>query len=532
MQRFRPATMSFALATLIGLGLAAAPAARAQELTIGMQGEPGTLDPQFNLLGTNTSALRNIYDTLLSRDPNLQLRPSLAESWKAVDDTTWEFRLREGVRFHDGSPLTAEDVRFTIARVPNVQGNPNSYATYIQGIREVQVVDDRTVRFLTEGPVPLLPTNLSNIFIISAAKGLRTTGEFNAGSAAIGTGPYRLASWQPGQPLVLERNATYFDTAPAWARVTFRPIPNDGARVGALLSGDVDFINAVPLQDVARLEKSEGARRYRVFSGASAYVFMLFPELGKEPLPGTRDAQGQPLAKNPWKDARVREAMSLALNRPAIVERLMEGRARAANQAVPEGFFGYSTRIPPARFDAERARALLREAGYPNGFQTNLACPNDRFVNDSKICEAAAQQLQRVGIRVELSAMPRATFFPARSRREWPLHAAGWGSLTGESSYFLTSQVHTPDRALGSGAINYSGIAEPEIDVLIQRARRTLDEGQRRALLEDAMEKTMARNLVIPILTFEAVWAGRADRVDFTPRGDEETLAVEVKPAR
>ncbi|MDB5370839.1 MAG: peptide transporter substrate-binding protein [Roseomonas sp.] len=525
-------TRSTTIAALLGLGLLASPLARAQDLTVGMQGEPGTLDPQFNLLGTNTSALRNIYDTLLSRDPNLQLRPSLAESWRAVDDTTWEFRLREGVRFHDGSPLTAEDVRFTIDRVTKVQGNPNSYATYIQGIREVQAVDARTVRFVTDGPVPLLPVNLSNIFIISGAKGPRSTGEFNAGTAAIGTGPYKLSSWQPGQPLVLERNAAYFDPPPAWARVSFRPIPSDGARVGALLAGDVDFINAVPLQDVARLEKTEGPRRFNVFSGASAYVFMLFPELGKEPLPGTRDAQGQPLARNPWKDARVREAVSLALNRAAIVDRLMDGRARVANQAVPEGFFGYSTHITPARFDAERARVLLREAGYPAGFQTNLACPNDRFVNDSKICEAAAQQLQRVGIRVDLSAMPRATFFPSRAKREWPLHAAGWGSLTGESSYFLTSQVHTPDPAQGLGAINYSGIGEPEIDALIQRARRTLDEAQRRALLEEAMEKTMAQNLLIPILTFDAVWAGRDGRVTFTPRADEETLAIEVKAAR
>ncbi|WP_419900460.1 ABC transporter substrate-binding protein [Roseomonas sp. USHLN139] len=527
MSRFLPTALA-----ALALTAAALPAARAQELTIGMQGEPGTLDPQFNLLGTNTSALRNIYDTLLSRDPQLQLRPSLAESWKAIDDTTWEFTLREGVRFHDGSPLTAEDVRFTIARVPNVQGNPNSYATYIQGIREVQVVDARTVRFLTEGPVPLLPVNLSNIFILSSAKGLRSTAEFNNGSAAIGTGPYRLSSWQPGQPLVLERNAGYFDAPAHWARVSFRPIPSDGARVGALLSGDVDFINAVPLQDIARLEKSEGSRRYRVFSGPSAYVYMLFPELGREPLPGVRDAQGQPLPRNPWKDARVREAVSLAINRQAIVDRLMEGRARVANQAVPEGFFGHSARIAPARFDAERARTLLREAGYPNGFQTSLACPNDRFVNDSKICEAAAQQLQRVGIRVELNALPRATFFPARARREWPLHAAGWGSLTGESSYFLTSQVHTPDRAQGLGAINYSGLSDPAIDALIQRARRTLDEGQRRALLEEAMEKTMAANEIIPILTFESVWAGRADRVSFTPRGDEETLAIEIRPAR
>jgi peptide/nickel transport system substrate-binding protein len=501
--------------------------ASAQTLSVGMQTEPGTMDPQFNLLGSNTSALRNIFDTLLSRDPSLQVRPSLAESWRAMDETTWEFKLRPGVRFHDGSPLTAEDVRFSVERVTNVPNNPNSYATYVQGIREVQVVDERTVRFITNGPVPLLPSNISNLFIISSANGVRSTSDFNSGRAAIGTGPYRFASWQPGQPLVLERNDGYFGGAAHWQRVTFRPIANDGARVAALLSGDVDFINGVPLQDVGRLQGG----RTQVFGGPSAYVYMLFPEVGKDPLPGVRDTQGNPLPRNPWLDPRVREAMSLAINRQAIVERLMEGRARVANQAVPEGFFGHSTRIPAARFDAERARILLREAGYPNGFQTDLACPNDRFVNDSKICEAAAQQLQRVGIRVNLSTQPRTTFFPQRARREWPLHAAGWGSLTGESSYFLTSQIHTPNRDLGLGAINYSGISVPEIDALIQRGRRTLDDPERRRLLEQVMEQTIARNLVVPVLTFEAIWAGRADRVAFTPRADEETLAIEVKPA-
>ncbi|WP_372617273.1 ABC transporter substrate-binding protein [Falsiroseomonas sp.] len=509
------------------LACALAMPAAAQNLSVGMQTEPGTMDPQFNLLGSNTSALRNIFDTLLSRDPSLQVRPSLAESWRAVDETTWEFKLRPGVRFHDGSPLTAEDVRFTIERVTRVPNNPNSYATYVQGIREVQVVDERTVRFITNGPVPLLPSNISNIFIISSAKGVRSTSEFNSGQAAIGTGPYRFSSWQPGQPLVLERNDGYFGGAAHWQRVTFRPIANDGSRVAALLSGDVDFINGVPLQDVGRLQGG----RTQVFGGPSAYVYMLFPEVGKDPLPGVRDTQGNPLPRNPWLDPRVREAMSLAINRQAIVERLMEGRARVANQAVPEGFFGHSTRIPAARFDPERARTLLREAGFPNGFQTDLACPNDRFVNDSKICEAAAQQLQRVGIRVNLSTQPRTTFFPQRARREWPLHAAGWGSLTGESSYFLTSQIHTPNRELGLGAINYSGISVPEIDALIQRGRRTLDDAERRRLLEEVMEQTIARNLVVPILTFEAIWAGRADRVAFTPRADEETLAIEVKPA-
>ncbi|MCC7426900.1 MAG: ABC transporter substrate-binding protein [Alphaproteobacteria bacterium] len=523
-----PLAVAVACAFAAGTTLSSIPAG-AQELRVGMQTEPGTLDPQFNLLGSNTSALRNIYDTLIARDQNLQLVPSLALSWRPLNDTTWEFKLRPNVRFHDGSAFTAEDVKFTFARIPNVPGNPNSYAVYAAGITEVVVVDPLTVHFRTNGPTPLLPTNVSNLFIISAAKGVRQAAEFTSGAAAVGTGPYRLNTWRPGQPFVLDRNDSFWGDRPHWQRAIFRPITNDASRVSALLAGDVDFINGVPLQDIARLARDA---RFKVFAGQSAYVYMLYPDLDRDNTPGLAGADGRPLQASPFRDARVREAISLAINRPGIVERVMEGYATIANQAVPQGFFGHSDGVPPARFDVERARVLLREAGHPNGFQTTLHCPNDRFVNDSKICEAITQQLARVGIRVNLVAMPRTTFFPMRARREFGFHAAGWGSLTGESSYFLGAQIHSPNRALGLGAINTNGAGSPAIDAVIQQARRTLDDTQRGALLRQAMEMTMKDNLVIPVLTFQAIWAGRGDRVAFTTRADEETLAAEVKPAR
>lgn len=517
-------SLRLACATMLSLAALVAPS-QAQTLSVGIQGEPNTLDPQWNLVGINTQAMRNIYDTLSARDQNLQLTPSLALSWRVVDDTTWEYKLRPGVKFHDGSDFTAEDVKFTIARVNNIPGNPNSYAVYIGQIKEVVVVEPLTVRFVTNGPAPLLPTNLSNIFIISSKNGVQSNADFNSGKAAIGTGPYRVVSWQPGAPLVLKRNDAYWGNKPRWEDVRFVPVPRDSARVAALLAGDMDFINRVPIADLARLKQDP---KINVFSGNSAYVYMLFPDIENDAPQGVKDNAGAPLTKNPFKDLRVRQALSLAINRQAIVERTMEGQATVANQAIPAGFFGNSAKIPAARFDAERARALLAEAGYPQGFQVELSCPNDRFAGDAKICEAVAQFLTRINIKTTLTALPSTVFFPKRGKKEFGLHMAGWGSLTGESSYFLGAQIHTPSRELGLGAINTNGISDPEIDKIIQEARPVLDDARRKALLERAMELAIERHYVMPVLTFQVLSAGRADKVSYQTRADEETFAAEI----
>ncbi|MBM3521799.1 MAG: ABC transporter substrate-binding protein, partial [Alphaproteobacteria bacterium] len=386
-----------------------------------------------------------------------------------------------------------------------------------------------TVRFVTNGPAPLLPTNLSNIFIISAKHGVQANADFNSGKAAIGTGPYRIVSWQPGSPMVLKRNPTYWGDKPAWEDVRLSPIPRDSARVAALLAGDVDFINRVPIADLDRLKKES---KVKLFSGNSAYVYMLFPDVEADAPVGVKDNAGNPIGRNPFKDLRVRQALSLAINRQAIVERTMEGQATVAYQAIPAGFFGHSPKIQPTPFDPERARALLAAAGYAQGFQVELFCPNDRFAGDAKICEAVAQFLTRINIKTTLTALPSTVFFPRRARKEYGLHMAGWGSLTGESSYFLGAQVHTPARELGLGAINTNGVSDSEIDKIIQEARPVLDDAKRRALLERAMELAMERHYIIPALTFQVLSAGRTDKVAYQTRADEETFAAEITPTR
>lgn len=500
--------------------------ATGQELRVGLQAGPTTLDPQWNLAIANVSALRNVYDPLVGRDAALQPQPGLAESWRPDGDTAWEFRLREGVTFHDGSPFSAEDVRFTLSRLPGLAGNPAPYTPLVAGVREVQVVDPRTVRIVTAAPDPLLPANLASVFILSAAQGARPTALFDSGEAAIGTGPFRVSNWRNGGDLVLERAPRPWATAAPWARATFRPMPDGAARMAALRDGSVDVIDAVPIAEAARLGDQAGLR---LFAAPSAFVFMLFPDVGRDPLPGATDAAGAPLARNPFLDPRVRQALSLALDRSALVRDVMQGRATVASQAVPAGFLGHLPDFADVQADPERARALLAEAGLASGFGVPLSCPNDRFPNDARICATAAEMLARVGIRVTVRAMPRVQFFAERARREFALHMAGWGNVTGESGYFLSSQIHTRDAAAGLGLINASGIASSPLDTLIQRARRTLPPEERRGLLQQAMEEVLTANLVIPVLTFEAAWAARAGfRV--VPRADEETPAAGITP--
>jgi peptide/nickel transport system substrate-binding protein len=508
---------------VVAAALALALPAPAQNLRIAMQGAPTTLDPHWLLNLGNTSHLRNIYDTLTVRDPDLQVGPGLAESWRIIDETTWEFRLRQGVRFHDGSPLTTADVVATFARVPNVQGNPNAYTVYLAGIAGVEAVDAHTLRIRTEGPLPMLPVNLSTIFIVPAAQAQRPNADFNSGQAAIGSGPYRVVSWSNGQPLVLRRNDATWGPRPAWEQVSFRPITNDPARVAALLAGDVDFINNVPQQDVARLSSDP---RMAMFRGPSAYVVNVWMDIERPNLPGITDPAGNPLGRNPFTDVRVRRAMSLALPREAIAERVLENSAEATDQPVPRTFFGAFPDRRPAPQDVARARALLTEAGQLDAFRVTLFCLNERM---PRICESIAAAWTRIGIRTEVELIPRQTYLPRRNRREYGVFAGVFGSLTGEASYMLGAQVHTPGIVPALGTLNFTGLSFPDLDQIIRTARATLDDGRRAEMLRQVTQRVIDEALIVPVVVFRSTAAGRAN-LAYRTRADEEILAAEIRP--
>lgn len=497
----------------------------ADDLTVGVRAGPDSIDPHWSTLGSQAESLRHIFDTLVGVDKDLQLQPAIATSWTPVDDDTWEFKIREGVKFHDGSDLTAEDVKFSIDRIPLVTG-PMSMTIYTKSVESVEVIDDYTVHVHTKGAAATLPNDFIRMFIVSSEIGTVGNEEFNSGAAAIGTGPYKFVSWEPKGDLVLERNADYWGGAPHWENVVRKEIPNDASRVAALQSGEVDLINYVPATDYAAMQNDS---RLDTFIADSVYILNITPNV-KDTLPVKAKVDGVEIDANPFQDLRVREAMDLAINREILSDVVLEGLGKPANQLMPATFFGGSTDLPAREYDLERAKALLAEAGYPNGFEVDFACTNNRLPGDAAVCEALSQMWARAGLTVNANALNGTVFFPAQQAGEFSLWLSGWGTLTGEASYTYGSLVHTADPEKGLGAFNKSGYSNAEIDALLEEGARTLDDTARAALYKQVTELSMNDRVLIPTVVIQTVWAAKADTLTFEPRVDQETLAQLIQP--
>lgn len=508
-------------------GLALALPLQAQELTVGLSTPVTTVDPHFHNLTPNNSVAKHMFETLVHQNDQQALQPGLALSWRALDERTWELKLRKDVRWHDGTPFTAEDVLATLRRIPNVPNSPASFAIYTRPIAEAKAADAHTLVLKTREPHPLLPNDLATIHIIPKKFEGATTPEFNSGKAAIGTGPYRFAEYVPGDRVVLAANDKYWGRKPAFAKVRFRIITNSAARVAALLAGDVHMIEAVPTADIEKLKKDA---RVSLASTVSNRVIYLHMDSGREAnSPFVTDTAGKPLAANPLRDPRVRKALSKLIDRNAIAARIMEGEARPAGQFLPENFHGTSKRLPAEKLDVEGAKRLLAAAGYPNGFGLTLHTPNNRYINDEKIAQAVAQFLTRGGIPTKVEAMPSAVFFSRGSKLEFSFLLAGWGAGTGENSSPLRSLVATYDRALGNGASNRGRFSDAGVDALIQTALATIDDTKRGIMLAAATEKAVgALTGVIPLHYEVSTW-GLKQGLAYKARVDQYTLAHEVR---
>jgi peptide/nickel transport system substrate-binding protein len=529
----RAMALGLAAAGLLALPLGfGAGAASAQTLTIGVRGGPDSIDPHFTASGTHAEALKHVFDTLTWSGDGLEIEPRLAESWKVIDPTTWEFKLRRGVKFHDGSDFTAEDVKFSIERVPMVSG-PNPTTIYVRRVKEVKIVDPFTVHIVTDGPAPILPNDFIRLFIVShkAAAGLtkETANEaFNSGKAAVGTGPYRYVSWQPKGDLVLDRFDGYWGPKEPWARHVRKEIPNDAARVAQLKAGQLDLITRVPATDVAALRRDP---KLTVSTIDTVYVFNAEMDMREKAL-NTTAKDGSALPNNPFRDLRVRQAIDLAIDRKALAEIAMEGLGVPVNQMVTPSIFGFNKALPPRPYDLAAARRLLAEAGYPNGFRTQFSFTADRLPGDRQVGTGIAQMLAAIGIDVQANAQPAAVFFPARTRAEYSFSMSGWGTLTGEAHYTLSSLVHSNDRDKRLGAFNVLGYVNPEMDKLLQDAGVEMDEAKRRKLLEDANALVDKDKQRLPLVAVSSAWAMQKDKVTIKARVDEDTLAMNVKPAR
>lgn len=519
------------LARLLGslslISVVAALSASAAELKVGVRNGGESMDPHFSAVGNNIATVRNVFDSLVALDSNLQPIPGLAESWEAIDENTWRFHLRPNVKFHDGSAFDAADVAHSLERIPLAAGPDGGLVTYIRRIAEATVIDDLTIEFRTETPAATLPLDLARLFVIPSEVALDApTTDFNAGTAAIGTGPFRLVSFTPRGEFVLEPFAQYWGTPSTWDRVSFTEISDDSARVAALLSGGVDFIDYVPAADMPRIQAEAD---YQVFDSSGIFLFMLYTDY-REPTPMVTANDGSALPENPFKNPLVRKALSLSIDRVGIASRIMEDSATPANQFLTPGFFGYNESLPTLDYDPEAARALMAEAGYPDGFKVELYCTADRLPMDGAVCAALGPMLSRIGITVSVSAIPRSVYYTAQSSGEYSLMMNGWSSPTGEGTYFLSSAIHTRDPDRGYGGFNHWYYSNPALDPLIEEAAATIDDDSRRALLEEGMRIASEDSAIIPIVNLNVVWAGRSDLIDFTTRIDQETLAININP--
>jgi peptide/nickel transport system substrate-binding protein len=515
---------AFAVALLVPL---APLTGNAQEVKIAMAADVTSADPHFFNLFPNNNIAEHIFDKLVQMDADSRMIPGIATSWKALDDKTWEFKLRKGVKFHDGSELTAEDVAFSIDRVAQIPNSPGPFVAYTKAIVAKEIPDPYTIRFKTAAPHPLMPNDLSTIYIVSKkiATGASTE-DFNSGKVTVGSGRYKFVRYVNGDRVDLVRNDNYWGEKPAFQKVTFRIIKNEAARVAALLSGDVDAIEQPPTADLARLK---GDPKFAVSSKIShRVIYFNFDHLSRQ-SPFITAKDGKPLDRNPLQDVRVRRAISKAINRPAIAERVMEGLATPSGQLVSEKLFGHNPALKAEAYDPEGAKKLLAEAGYPNGFNVTIHGPSGRYVNDEKIVQAVAQMLTRVGIASKVETAPMGPYSGRASKQEFSFHMVGWGASTGEASSPLRSLLATFNRDKGLGAVNWGRYSNVKVDYVIEQALQQVDDGNRSQMLQQATKMAMEDLGIMPIHFQYTIWATKKG-VAYTPRTDEYTLAFQFRP--
>jgi len=484
--------------------------AHAQTVRWAAQNDILTMDPHSQNHATTNTVLAHAYEGLTRYGVNYEIEPALATKWTNVSPTQVRFELRKGVKFHDGTPFTADDVVFSFGRIRQPQG---TMAIYVSGVSDVKKVDDYTVDFLLAGPNPLLLRNVTLFYIMSKswAEKNRTTNvqdykakeENHASRNVMGTGAYRITGWQPEQRVTMTANPDWWDkTGGNVKEVIYTPIKSDPTRVAALLSGDVDLLTDIPTQDVQRL-RSEG--KLKVLDGAEVRTIFFAPDIGSPEL-----KYSSVKGKNPFADKRVRQALSMVIDREAIKRNIMRGLSIPAGIVVAPGVNGHSADIDvPTKVDVDGAKKLLAEAGYPDGFEFRLNCPNNRYVNDEEICQAVASMWARIGIKAQLAAENFATFSQKFQNFDTSMYLLGWGIATYDAQYFVQSITRT--RTSGAdGNFNFSRVSDPVVDRLSDAMKTETDVAKRNALVREALLRIKDEVLVIPVHHQIRPWAMKA----------------------
>jgi peptide/nickel transport system substrate-binding protein len=502
------------LAALAAGGMLAS-AAEARSVKWARSGDALTLDPHAQNEGPTHNLNHHIYEALIIRDTQGRPLPALAESWGITSDPlVWEFKLRKGVKFHDGAPFTADDVVFSYERARQPTSDMKSLLGSVDTITKV---DDHTVRLKTKGPNPLLPANLTDLFIMSKAwaeknnatkvQDFKNKEENFAVRNANGTGPFVLVTREPDIKTVMKRNESYWGKGQVPLEITelvYVPIKQDATRVAALLSGEVDFVQDVPVQDIAKLQ---GTQNIKVNIGPENRSIFLGMNVGQGELK-TADVKG----KNPFADKRVRHAVNMAINRQTIQRVVMRGQSIPTGIIAPPGVNGYTKEldvIPPN--DIAKAKAMMKEAGYEGGLTITLNCPNDRYVNDEAICQAVVGQLAAIGIKVNLVSQSKSIHFPLIQKNppETDFYLLGWGVPTFDSHYIFTLLYHT--RTDKEGGWNGTRFSNKEVDELTVGLTRETDLAKRNQNIARIWKILQDETIYIPIHIQTLAYAMKPD---------------------
>ena len=482
-------------------------AANAATLRWAAQNDILTLDPHSQNHATTHSILQHVYEGLTRYNKKYEVEPCLAVSWKELSPTHWRFNLRKGVKFHDGSPFSADDVVFSYNRIKEPQGTNQVYVT---GITDVKKVDDYTVDFMLAGPTPILLRNIIDFRIMSKSWSEKNRSqhiqdyakkeETYASRNTNGTGAYMIKSWEPDKQIVFAANKGWWDKLEGNVTdVVYTPIKSDATRVSALLAGDVDLVTDLPVQDVDRLRKDP---KLKVLDGIEVRTIFIAMDQHNDEL-----KYSSVKGKNPFKDVRVRRALNMAVDRDAIKRVTMRGLSIPAGIMIAPGVHGWSKEIDVyPKYDPAAAKKLLAEAGYPDGFEFTLDCPNNRYVNDEKICQALVGMWAKAGVRVRLNAMPFANFIPKILNFDSSAYMLGWGVATFDGLYTLQSLVRTKTTG-ADGSFNLGRISDPKLDNTIDAIKIATDPKARDALLREALTTTRDQAYYVPLHHQIRPWA-------------------------
>ncbi|MEH6402109.1 MAG: ABC transporter substrate-binding protein [Sneathiella sp.] len=487
-----------AVITAICLGMSAG--VQANTLKMAYDADPVSLDPHEQLSGGTLQLSHMIFDPLVRWTKDLGFEPRLATSWERVDDKTTRFHLREGVKFHSGNVMTSLDVVWTFDRLKKSPDFKGLFAPF----EVMRVVDKNTVDLVTVEPYPLVLHQATYIFAMDrkfytgfdekgkSKAGIVKHGDSFASTNVSGTGPFIIKSREQGVKVVFDRFAGYWDKKSPGnvSEIIMTPIKEGPTRVAALLSGDVDFIAPVPPTDLERIASNENTNAVTM-GGTRIITFQL-----------NQDRVAQ------FKDKRVRQAIVHAVNNDGIVKKIMKGFATTAGQQGPKGYAGYVDGLKP-RYDLEKAKQLMKDAGLEDGFTVTMAAPNNRYVNDAKIAEAVASMLSKINIKVELKTMPKAQYWPAFDERSSDIMMIGWHSDTEDSANFSEFLTMTPNSETGYGQYNSGNYSNTKIDDLVVKSQSMTDPVERSKVLQEVETTLYDEAAFIPLHWQNLAWGAR-----------------------